>query len=148
MITIESFSKQYNVPVTSIYEAKSRSSIPQYMFKKDIKKVYIDEKKIEKRHEFRSKVVNFCHDMYFLLSDKFTNAEIGRAVNKYTKGEDRSWNVFFCSNLFSQNDNGYLAYKITDKIWLFFKFCRSVYLGLRRKYKNFSLEKFLDDLMI
>ncbi len=100
---------------------------------------YVDEKYLLRRVAFKAYVKEFNQEVYYLLSEYFTVAEMTR-VSKLERG-------YLEHNLFALKADSILSYRVTPAAWEWFRFFRSVVRLLRKRQPRLVVGYILDRRM-
>jgi len=97
--------------------------------------VYVNHKALKSRREFHHRVWLEATDNYYLLIDGTSQFKLARVLSKYLGGSAQSWTVWIDTVLFSTAymDRTLLQYKITKKLWEFWRFTRWLIRIIKRK---------------
>ena len=144
MMEAKTFCEVFDVSYGNLGAYRSTGLLPSKMFHKVGKSLYVHDNEFTRRHNFKSKVANYCHDMYYLLSEHFTDNDISRRATKLYGGSATSMATFIGDDLFARDTASYLMYKVGGRMWALFKFFRTVERELKRAYKDFDLQDALD----
>ena len=128
MITIEDFSEQHGLVPSHIYVARNHGKLPHSIFSK-LKgcKTRIDETFIIRRKEFRERIQHENMEMYYILSEHYTNSEIGRLLEDKTPGIGyHNWRAWLGSRLWYPIPESILSYLVPRYHYLFYKYARKL----------------------
>lgn len=103
-------------------------------------KLRVNEKFFIRRIEFRKKVKLFNQDMYYFLTEHFTETELARSSNTSID--------YINSKLFNEDNTTILRSDISGSDWKFFRFGRKVLHSLNKRYgTKISVSYILDRRM-
>ena len=95
---------------------------------------YADDKAMERRLRFKKKIWLKSHDYYYDLITYFKNDNRYAAyLAEKTGYATGSWGDFIRSVLFCVQSDSVLSYKITDRLWLFYRLSREL---VRKRNRN------------
>lgn len=118
---------------------------------KDRKNVYVDTTKLYLRKEFRHKIWLAAHENYYELVEYFNSEnEFAKWLAKYSSVPHGSWVDFLARRLFMLPSEEPLSYKVTQRLWFFFRATRMVlrYRDRREKkiYERLPNRDMYDDI--
>lgn len=156
MITIAEFCEKYELEVSSVYSSVSNGTIPSIAISREAgRRAYINENFFLRRKDFDLKVHLYNQDMYYYLSEFFSDSDIARAVVARYGGSFNSFVVYMSNAMFEQRPATVMQYKVPDLSKKFFRFGRVIERYLRKrnrglcyilknKGKEFSISYLLD----
>jgi hypothetical protein len=109
--------------------------------------LFIDEKFFTRRKAFQKKCQFFSQDMYYILSEYYSDTHLAKQIMKNDESCDltrHSIVVYFSSYLFRLQTESVLDYKPSRTDVAVFKYFWKTYLAFKRKYKNFDIQDILD----
>lgn len=83
-----------------------------------------------RRRNFKVDLINYNHDMYYLLTEYFSQSEVARAFKPDMESATVSW---FSKGMFTPDEKTILNYRIYSYHWEFFRFARRVHRALNRR---------------
>lgn len=140
-MTIPEFNDKYNLSSPAIHIAINQGIVPKsVLYKPDnAKALYIDESWFLRRKEFKKKVFNFIHDMYYFhyhgrFSDSFVARECGVSLPMII---DSMWR--------NKSNEGILSFRLSEATWKVFRHMRLIDRVRYKRYNpNFNVSKELD----
>jgi len=144
-ILIADFCIKYGVSENIISVGLSTGRFPRSITYKPTKQAtWIDERFFLKRIKFKIFVINSNHDLYYLLSEYFSDAAIGKVVRESYGGSAQGWSTYFSKRLFCPSELK-LDIRVSKTDWRFFKYWWVIERRLRRRGTNIT--KILDRRM-
>ena len=141
MIKLPSFCDLYGINEDALHQCKFNKTLPASIFKKVNNVIYIDEKYIIRRYEFRRWVTNKCHEYFYYLERYFPASTIAYMLWKINpKRNIQTWNTFMSHYLFSSPEYTVLNFRIKAMMWEFFRYCRWILIHLF-KIKGFKFRE-------
>ncbi len=124
-IPIALFCDRYNVSYESVLLYRREGVIPESTFGKDRSELLIDESFLVRRYEFRRRVINNAHEIYFYLARYFKPSTISELLvflgSERTKS---SWNMFLSKQLFANPEGTIFTIRVNKMIWEFYRYAR------------------------
>lgn len=148
-IPIGLFNERYELCDSAVYNAIT-AGVPKSVLSKVEAKgsLTVDEQFFIRRVDFKNKVVEFCQDYYYYLTEFFPASNIAKECVKYTGCSTvSSMSVFMHEDLFKTKDSGILNYKIWMQLWNLFRYFRAIDRVLKRRNRNFNVSNILDRRM-
>ena len=129
MCNVETFTYKYETSKDSIYVAFYKGH--KYISKKR-GRIYIDDKALIRRRDFRKRIWNESHDMLYEMTNTIQRYTIADMLSKKYGRSRQSWMTFLSSGLFSAAwiDQSILKYKIPMMSWQFYKFAKQMTRGM------------------
>jgi len=136
---IAQFCNKYNIDESTIYVAKGTGRIQSSAFGRDGNNLLtIDEKFFIRRYEFKRRTQLFLHDMYYFLSEHFSNSHLARKMSERYGGSVAGYSTYFSSDLFRNIDKSIISYRIEAMDYKFFKYARLILMAVKRRSKGLS----------
>jgi hypothetical protein len=145
-ISIDTFCYKYDISYQSMMSMRSQNKYPEYIFHKVGRHLYVDESYFLKRWEFIRKVNLRNQDLYHLLAEHFSEAEMARAIKEYTKVKSAltSISAHLREDTFMLGD-GTNQTIISPIKWAVYRYASAIERRLKRR--GASIEKILDRRM-
>lgn len=123
--------------------------MPLIAYRRDDKFIHINESYFVRRREFKRKVIDEAHDLYYWLNGVMKDSHLAEILSDYMGGTKNSWVTFLGTDLFERNSRGILNTKIGGYFWRFWRFARALFRRLSRvKGGNKCVTKILDRRMV
>ena len=151
MLTIDDFCKIYNVDKNNLYVSRSQGSLPGSIFyKSNFHNInYIHETFFLRREEFKRKVNQFNHSMFYLLTEYYSASNIAKNAALHTEGEESTLLIYLVDTMWCIDNKSMLNYKLSKTQWYLYRYNKWVANKLSKKFgKKFDLEKILDKRMV
>ena len=126
-VPLVEFCRQFSLNIHTIEVAKCTGRLPERMFAKDRKTLYVDSKYTVRRIEFRKKMWLEAHDLYFKIMEIFPNQiTLARFMAKLDGGysSHHVWNTWLTSELFCIIEDRRLMLTPRAKDYKFVRFAR------------------------
>jgi len=141
MILVSDFCYTHNIAETAVSASKCLGNhLSAYALIGG--RSYVNEEYFTKRREFHNTAKMFTQDMYYLLIENSTEAEIARQACGHLDPEAMS--VFLNSRLFSLNSKSIIDNKMSVYAWKFWKYCKTEERRLKHLDPTFDVGKSLD----
>jgi len=129
MCDVDTFVYKYNTSRDSIYVAFYNGH--KYISKRR-NRVYIDDKALIRRREFRKRLWNESHDMLYMMINTIPKFTLAKMLEERYGSTRASWMTFLSNGLFSPAwmDRSILMYKIPKRSWQFYKFAKQMTRGM------------------
>jgi len=127
------FSEKYKLSKNIVHLAYYEKN-PQ--IKKIDGKLYVDEKALLRRVEFRKRIWNKAHDNYYAITEYVSESQLYNFLSRMFGDSKRGWIQFLAYDLFSMAniEKSILSYKINNKLWMFYRFTTAlIRMVLRRE---------------
>ena len=144
MLSLKMFCENYEVGYNNLISRKSTGLLPEFLFNNNQGVIYIDEKKLAKRHKFRNMVQKYCQNFYYVLSEHLNDKDIAKLICYNNQLDEASIYSFINEHLFKEVKYSYVCYKVNTRLWILFKVFRGIERRLKRKYKQFNPEDLLE----
>ena len=144
-LRLSTFCEKYKIQEATITVAKSTGILPSHIFRTvELDFMQIDEAWYIRRKEFRMKVRNRIHDLYYFLTEHFSLSDVAREVVKYRKGNVNYSSIvmYFNQDLFMEAPETLHAIKLTPNMWAMYRYWWAIERRLRRR--GASIAKVLD----
>ena len=126
-ITVSEFDFKYNLHRGHLWNMISSGSIPRSIIKDRADDVaLVDENFFIRRLDFRAKIWNENHLMYFFLTKAMTQSAVARILAKVSGNSVPSWNNWMNCNMSVPLEFGICDYKIRDMHWKFNRIAKAV----------------------
>jgi len=99
-------------------------------------KLYVDEKALLRRVEFRKRIWNKAHDNYYAITEYISDSQLYNFLSRMFGASKSAWIQFLAYDLFSMAniEKSILSYKINNKLWMFYRFTTAlIRMVLRRE---------------
>jgi len=150
-MTMNNFCLKYNLQKTSVKVSKHKGQISKDAFYKPNRGTYeVHESYFIRRAEFKKRVKNYSHSMYYFLSEFFSDAQIIESINKETGVSKTTLRTYFSSRMFAIDYSSILNIKISCIEWKIYKYYKKMerilnkVMRYRRKKGKFKVEYILD----
>ncbi len=141
-ISFADFKNKYSLKENSLNVFRTTNKEHAIAFRKKGKINQVDEFYFLRRHTFKRKV-HFCaQDVYYLVSEHFSDADIARFLSKTFGGTYESYRTYFNSYLFSINTDTILSIQVSKTHLKLFKFWWQIERRIKRR--GASIAKILD----
>jgi len=128
----------------ALYDKESKNAIyvqsthkHKYLYRID-GSLYVNERALLNRRAFYAKIWNLSHTNYYrFILEGIKESKVAELLAKYTEYSKNSWIMFMQSDLFSMafRDKSLLSYKITTKLWIFYRITTLFIRVTERKLK-------------
>jgi len=130
----------------SILNAKN---LPKNVVISDGRKRMVQESFFTRRKFFKDNVKILAQDYYFLLTEHINLGKLCKILSKRFNDDAKNWYNYFYIELFSLREMAVTNYKVSEKLWQFFRFARWFIIRIKRAFKletniNVLVEKILD----
>ena len=130
MMSIASFCDLYGINEDALHQCKFNKTLPASIFKKVKRLVYVDEKYIIRRYEFKRRIANICQDFYYYFNRYFSTSTIAYMLSKINGRSQAAWHDFMSNQLFQIADYTVLNFRVKPKMWEFFRNCRWILIHI------------------
>jgi len=129
-ISAVEFAEMYSLSDSTAY---TKTNNPYVM--KIGNSVYINHKALIRRRDFYKRVWLEATDNYYELIDGASQFKLAKVLSKYLGNTPTSWNTWMTLVLFSTayNDKSLLNYKVSVKLWEFWRFTIWIKMVIKRK---------------
>ncbi len=141
-INFSDFENKYNLKENSLNVFRTTNKKHAIAFRKKGKTSQADEFYFLRRYEFKKRVQFCAQDVYYLVSEHFSDADIARFLSKTFGGTHESYQTYFSFNLFSRSTDTILSIQIPQTHLKLFKFWWQIERRIRRR--GASISKILD----
>lgn len=141
-ISFADFENKYDLKEDSLHAFRAVTKKHKIAFRKKGKINQVDECYFLRRYEFKKKV-HFCaQDVYYLISEHFSDADIASFLSKTFGGTQGSYQAYFNSNLFSASIGTILSIEVPKRNFKLFRLWWQIERRIRRR--GASIAKILD----
>lgn len=118
------FADTYGVSYNAVYVHKN-SKNPYVYSEGKVCMVNVDA--LTRRRDFFDRVYMESQNFYFDFTDKMTETALSKMLSNEFGGTYNTWIMFLRKTLFSSayQDKSLLAYKVTGKLWKFWRFSKT-----------------------
>ncbi len=141
-ISFADFEHKYDLKEDSLHAFRAMNKKHTIAFRKKGKSNQVDEVYFLRRHEFKKKVQLRAQDVYYLISEHFSDADIARFLSETFGGTYSSYQVYLSSNLFSASIGTILSIEVPKRNLKLFRFWWQIERRIRRR--GASIAKILD----
>ena len=134
LLSAVAFSEKYKMSVNMVHMAYYYNN-PQ--IKRIDGKLYVDEKALLRRVEFRKRIWNKAHDNYYAITEYISDSQLYNFLSRMFGDSKRGWIQFLAYDLFSMAniEKSILSYKINNKLWVFYRFTTALIRMVLRREK-------------
>ena len=117
----EDFCSKYHVRYNTVYMMYKNNVIPKHVISNGINEDYFIRRK-----EFKQKITNEAHQLYYYLHKYFSDVTLTIILSRITGHSQYAWNTFLTYDLFSRDSDDITKFKIKGKLWLFYRVSRNI----------------------
>lgn len=141
-ISFADFEHKYDLGENSLNGFRARNKKHAMAFRTKGKISQVDEFYFLRRYEFKKKVHFRAQDVYYLISEHFSDADIARFLSETFGGAQSGYQSYLGSNLFIENTGTILSIQISENHLKLFKFWWQIERRIKRR--GASITKILD----
>jgi hypothetical protein len=118
---LQDFADKYSCSSTFAYPLIKRGVVPKSVIFGEHGHRFIDEAFFVGRMNFGNKVIDKCHEHYYFLIEKYSEADIAELLHiEYPEHSKSSWNSFIYKSLFNTLKTVTKFY-IQPMLWKFYR---------------------------
>ena len=126
-ITVSEFDFKYNHSRGYLWNMISSGSVPRCVIKDRVDDVaLVDENFFIRWLDFKAKIWNENHLMYYFLTKAMVQSTVARILSKASNSSMFSWNNWMTYSMFSPLGNGICDYKVRGMHWEFNRIAKAV----------------------
>lgn len=138
---LEDFNEKYDLDRAAIHVYIKQGVLPRsVLYSLPNSNLCIDENYFIRRKMFNDKVIQYCQDMYYLITHSgiTTDARLAKLTRL-----SQPWLTY---QLFRGHHGGILRTKMSKGMWRFWRFCRRLERVLAKRYNiRFDINKLLNE---